>query len=359
MTVSMFLFAFLDWTTTTWFVVYSFALIFTFSISQAAVYTSSYSIGMSLFPSNQNTVLAIIDTIAGIGYVVGPIIGGLLYGYVGWFGSWAVTAGLAFICVICALIFLPFIKIDRIEGESIKDYLNIFRLLPNINLASIICVILVVTISWSYQYNSLGPFLERTYHMSYETIGYVMSVPNISYTLLLPIIGIASEKVGGRVFILLSLPVQMLALLFTPPLYYIFQDRAYHTRESVNVSILPLPDNPLGKDYSGVTYLGQALLGIGYTLAYGAMYVDMDRKTPDKLKKKLNNLPEILSSIRISSYFLANGLGPILSGYLESVLSFDDQTLIFIFVLIASFLLFTPLTVWNVVYTRIVRKRVL
>ena len=30
---------------------------------------------MALFPSNQNTVLAIIDTIAGIGYVVDPIIG--------------------------------------------------------------------------------------------------------------------------------------------------------------------------------------------------------------------------------------------------------------------------------------------
>ena len=184
-----------------------------------------------------------------------------------------------------------------------------------------------------------------------------MSVPNISYTILLPIIGIASEKLGGRVFIWLSLPVQMLALVFTPPLYYIFQDRAHHTRASVNASIFPLPHNSLERDYIGVTYLGQALLGVGYTLAYGAMYVDMDRKTPAILKKKLSNLPEILSSLRISSYFFANGIGPIISGYLESVLSFDDQTVIFIFVLIASFVLFTPLTIWNIVYPRVVRKR--
>ena len=357
MTVVMFLFAFLDRTTTTWFVVYSFALIFTFSISLAAIYTSSYSIGMGLFPNNQNTVLAIIDTVAGIGYVVGPIIGGLLYDNVGWFGSWTVTAALTLFCLINSLVFLPFIKIDNIEGESIKDYLNIFRLIPNVNLASIIGVNLVVTICWSYQYNSLGPFLERTYHLSYQTIGYVMSVPNISYTILLPIIGIASEKLGGRVFIWLSLPVQMLALVFTPPLYYIFQDRAHHTRASVNASIFPLPHNSLERDYIGVTYLGQALLGVGYTLAYGAMYVDMDRKTPAILKKKLSNLPEILSSLRISSYFFANGIGPIISGYLESVLSFDDQTVIFIFVLIASFVLFTPLTIWNIVYPRVVRKR--
>lgn len=83
----------------------------------------------------------------------------------------------------------------------------------------------------------------------------------------------------------------------------------------------------------------------------------MDRKTPAILKKKLSNLPEILSSLRISSYFFANGIGPIISGYLESVLSFDDQTVIFIFVLIASFVLFTPLTIWNIVYPRVVRKR--
>ena len=170
-----------------------------------------------------------------------------------------------------------------------------------------------------------------------------MSTPNISYTILLPIIGIASEKVGGRFLILLSLPFPILARILTPPLYYIFQDRAHRPRASVNSSIspLPVPSYP-GRDYSGVTYLGQALLGIEYTLAYGAMYVDMDRKRPARLKQKLGNLPEILSSVRVSSYFLANGLGPIFSGYLESVLSFDDQTVIFIFILIASFLLFTP-----------------
>ena len=355
--VCMFLFAFLDRMTPVWFVIFSFALIFTFSVSLAAVYTSSYSIGMALFPNNQNTVLAIIDTIAGTGYVVGPIIGGLLYDHIGWFGSWAVTAGLTFLCVISSLIFLPFIKIDKVEGESFKDYLNIFRLIPNINLAAIIGVILVITLSWSYQYNSLGPFLERTYHLSYQSIGYVMAVPNISYMVLLPIIGIASEKVGGRVFILLSLPVQILGLIFTPPMFYIFQDRAHHPRASVNASIFPLPaDSYPGRDYSGVTYLGQVLLGIGYTLAYGAMYVDMDRKTPAKLKKKLDNLPEILSSVRVSSYFLANGLGPIISGYLESVLSFDDQTVIFILILILSFLLFTSLTIWNFFYPRILKK---
>ncbi|KAI6654952.1 MFS-type transporter SLC18B1-like [Oopsacas minuta] len=358
LTVSMFLFAFIDRMVPILFAVYSFVLIITLAIGIAAVYTSSYSIGMALFPNHQNTVLAFIDTISGIGYVVSPIIGGALYDNTGWFWSWAVHSALALICTIIALIFLPLIKIESIQADSFSDYLNIFRLIPNVNILAVIIVNLVVTMCWSYQYNSLGPFLERTYGVSYVTIGYVMALPNLSYTILLPIVGIISERKGARIFILLSLPVHMVGLILTPPIYYIFQDRSRVPRPSVNTSIFPVPENNLTVNYIAITFFAQLLLGVGYTLAYGAMYVDMDKHVPQKLKKKLNNVPEILSSIRIATYFLANGVGPIVSGFLEPVLSFDDETLIFILALIATFLLFTPLSIWNMIYPKFLRKKI-
>ena len=357
LTVSLFLFGFLDRVDTFWFVFYSFALTLTISVSLAAIYTSSYSLGMAMFPANQNTVLAIIDTIGGIGYILGPIEGGLLFDRLGWSWTWVINAIVILVCTLFSLFYLPLIDIDRVESESIKDYLNIFRLIPNINVLAVIIVNLVITISWSYQYTSLGPFLERTYNSSSETIGYVFSIPNVSYTLLLPIIGIISEKCGARFFIWLSMPVQVLSLVLTPPLHYIFTDRAYSVRDTVNVSLFPIPGNSRGVNYIAVTFIGQFLIGVGYTLAFGAMYVDMECHTSDKLKKKLGNLPEILSSIRISTYFLANGLGPIMSGLLEPVISFDDETLVFIFVVILTFLLFTPLSIWNFIYLRHKRKK--
>ena len=337
--------------------IYSFVLTVAISVSLAAIYTSSYSLGMAMFPNNQNTVLAIIDTIAGLGYITGPIEGGLLYDKFGWSWVWIINSMLMLFCTLLSLAYLPLIKIDRVESESIKDYLNIFRLIPNINVLAVIIVNLVITISWSYQYTSLGPYLERTYNSTSETIGYVFSVPNVSYTILLPIIGIVSERFGTRFFVWLSMPVQLIALILTPPMYYIFPDRSHLVRETVNVSLFPLPENNMSVNYLGITFIGQFLLGVGYTLVFGAMYVDMENNVSDKLKKKLNNLPEILSSIRISSYFLANGMGPIVSGFLEPVFSFDDETLFFIFLIIITFICFTPLSIGNIIYSRFKRKK--
>ena len=352
LTVSLFLFGFLDRVDTFWFVFYSFVLTLTISIGLAAVYTSSYSIGMAMFPNNQNTVLAIIDTIGGFGYILGPIEGGLLFDRFGWSWTWYINSIVLLVCTLFSLFYLPLIDIDRVESESTKDYLNIFRLIPNINVLAVIMVNLVITISWSYQYTSLGPFLERTYNSSSETIGYVFSIPNISYTILLPIIGIISERCGARFFIWLSMPLQVISLVLIPPLCYIFTDRFYFVRDSVNVSLFPLPKNDRGRSYIGVTFVGQFLIGIAYTLSFGAMYVDMECHISDKLKKKLNNLPEILSSVRISTYYLAKSLGPIVSGLLDPLISFDDETLVFIFVVIVTFLFFTPLSICNFIYSR-------
>ena len=357
LSVSLFLYGFLDRVDTFWFIFYSYILTVTMSIGLAAIYTSSYSLGMALFPKNQNTVLAIIDTIGGIGYIIGPIEGGLLYANFGWSWTWIINSILMLVCTIFSLIYLPLIKIDKVESESLKDYLNIFRIIPNINVLAVIFVNLVITICWSYQYTSLGPFLERTYNSTSETIGYVFSVPNISYTVLLPIIGIVSERIGARFFIWLSLPVQLIALILTPPMYYLFPNRFHFPRDTVNISLFSLPESTNTTSYIGVTFIGQFLIGVGYTLTFGAMYVDMENNLSKKLKKKLNNLPEILSSVRISSYFLANGMGPIVSGILEPVLSFDDETMIFIFLIIATFLFFTPLSIWNIIYSQIKRKK--
>ena len=354
---ALFLFGFIDRMNTTWFIVYSFILIIVMSYSLAAIYTASYSIGMALFPNNQNTVLAVIDTIAGVGYTTGPIFGGLIFDKFGWFWVYFANAIFVFVGCVISIFLLPFIKIEKVESESIMDYLNIFRLLPNINILSVMLVNMVITIGWSYQYTSFGPFLERTYNSSSETIGYVFAVPNISYTILLPILGILSERTVSRLFIWLSLPVLIIALILTPPLCYIFTDRPFVQRPGINTTLLPLSPSTSDTNYLSVTVIGQILIGAAYTLAYAPMYVDMKRNVSEKTKKKLSNLAEVLSSIRIGTYFLANGMGPIISGIIEENLSFDDETFIFILVACATFLIFTPLSIGNVIFVFLKRRK--
>ena len=354
---SLFLFGLLNRTNTFWFIFYSFVLIIVMSYSMAAIYTASYSIGMALFPNNHNTVLSMVDTISGIGYITGPIVGGLIYDHLGWFWAYTINAVFVLFAFITAIFLLPVLKIEKIESENVKDYLNIFRLLPNINILSVVVVNMVVTIGWSYQYTSLGPFLERTYNSSSETIGYVFSVSNIGYTLLLPIIGIVSEKAFSRVFIWLSLPVLIISLILTPPLYYIFTDRYYVPRPSIKKTLLPLPHNLSKTNYLSATIIGHILVVVAFTLAYGPMYVDMKRNVPEKTRRKLSNLPEVLSSIRIATYFLATGLGRIIPGIIEQEYSFDDETLIFIFAAILAFVIFTPLSIVNLIFDIFKRKK--
>ena len=353
-TGTLFLFGFIDKMSPFWFDLYSFLFIVNFSYGLAAVSISSYSICMFLFPRNHNTVLALIDSISGVGFITGPIVGGLLYGNTSWLSTFSINTAIMLLCTVASLLLLFFLKLDSVQGESLTNYLNIFRLLPNPNIIAVIIVNIVLTLSWSYQYTSLGPFLERTYNSSTSTIGYALSTPNISYILLLPIIGVISERFGSRFFIWISIPIQICALILTPPLYYIFLDRAFVTRESVNInaSLIPVHENNVHNNYIFVTFIGQVLVGTGYTLAYGPMYVDMKQHISEELRTKLVNLPEILSSIRMATFFLANGLGPMSSGFIESGLSFDDETFIFILILMATFVFFTILSFANFMFKR-------
>ena len=158
-------------------------------------------------------------------------------------------------------------------------------------------------------------------------------------------------------FIWLSLPVLIISLILTPPLYYIFTDRYYVPRPSIKKTLLPLPHNLSKTNYLSATIIGHILVVVAFTLAYGPMYVDMKRNVPEKTKRKLSNLPEVLSSIRIATYFLATGLWRIIPGIIEQEYSFDDETLIFILAAILAFVIFTPLSIVNLILDICKRKK--
>lgn len=321
------------------FAIYSviFAIMQSYGIAATAI--PAYSIGMNLFPQHKNFVISLIDFSTGIGYMIGPALGGELYDHIGYSGTYLVTAILSGVGLITLIFFLPFLRLDSIEKEDYRDYINMFKFLKSGNVLVIVLNNVFVSMSWSILYSTYGRFLVTTYCVSSSIVGYAFAIPNFSYTFSLPVIGYLTDKISSvRIFIFIGLLLLALGLLLIPPAGYIFNDRPDIVYPNLTCPSHGDPSNGLGDStkFIVISFIGQFILGIGFVLAYNPSFPDLKKHT------RLFNLPnmdEKLSALRTASYYLGDGTGPIVSGILINYISFDHLLLIFICIMFILILL--------------------
>jgi len=106
-TMSFSLFAFLEPEQYTLFFVASIFLRGVQGVGAAIIMTCSYSFVINEMAREKDKYIGYIETTMGVGDTVGPAVGGLVYAYFGYVGTFMAFSGFIYIGIACSLIMIP------------------------------------------------------------------------------------------------------------------------------------------------------------------------------------------------------------------------------------------------------------
>ena len=139
--------------------------------------------------------LAILDSLFGLGMLAGPLIGGVLYKYGGFYLPFVVTGGsLAMSFIIALFIFkYKFEYSPALYGETKESMTKFSTLLkiPQVTTACLIQGICGISVSWYLP--TIQPFLEAEFHLREVETGGLLMLDGVMYALATPMWGWAVD----------------------------------------------------------------------------------------------------------------------------------------------------------------------
>ncbi|XP_077989873.1 MFS-type transporter SLC18B1-like [Glandiceps talaboti] len=170
------------------FVAYCFLVRGVEALGASASYTSSYAIMAKDFPDNLATVVGISEIFTGLGFMIGPPLGGYLYQVSGYTVPFASLGTFTLIIAGLNIFILPNQSGNAItESGSLLKYL----MMP----ASWLTVICVLTQGMAYSF--LDPVLAKhlnKFHLGSALVGVIFLVSCASYTFSAFVFGWLSDK---------------------------------------------------------------------------------------------------------------------------------------------------------------------
>uniref|UniRef100_A0A0A9Z5S3 Major facilitator superfamily (MFS) profile domain-containing protein n=1 Tax=Lygus hesperus TaxID=30085 RepID=A0A0A9Z5S3_LYGHE len=171
------------------FITLSFILRMTESLGSTAALVSAFSITAAVFPKSVATTFATLEAFYGLGYIVGPTLGGLLFSLGGYVLPFAVMGTAMIIGTIFVFMVLPPINPSSNDFGHIKvkDVLKI----PGVLLDSTCTV--ATSISMGFLAATLEPHI-REFGLSSILNGLMFIISGGTYALIAPIVGRLCDK---------------------------------------------------------------------------------------------------------------------------------------------------------------------
>uniref|UniRef100_A0A1B6M1Z0 Major facilitator superfamily (MFS) profile domain-containing protein n=1 Tax=Graphocephala atropunctata TaxID=36148 RepID=A0A1B6M1Z0_9HEMI len=183
--ISAILFGMLDYVMDhDWFISLSFLLRMTESLGSTAALVAAFSITAAVFPQSIGTTFATLEVFYGVGYIVGPTIGGILFA-IGGYKLPFVVNGLAMLmfALLIAYILPPLYQEVRPKPQAgIMEFLCV----PGVLLNSV--AVVATAISMGYYSATLEPHL-REFKLSSIAMGLMFVVSGGTYACVAPIVG--------------------------------------------------------------------------------------------------------------------------------------------------------------------------
>lgn len=194
------------------------------AVGESALPTAAMAIASrQVSPANEGKAVAACETCFGVGSMLGPSIGGLLYDLGGFPLPFAVFGGAQCVVILVTMVFLreadsSYSSLDVEEEEKVtwKHLLSA----PGIPVS---CLgLMFAGIAWTWCFASLQPFLAATYQFTPSTTGLVFLAFGAAYTVSTPVLGSLTD--GGlspyTAIVLgnLGIGVALAALAPSPPL---------------------------------------------------------------------------------------------------------------------------------------------
>ena len=284
-------------------------------VTNNASWACMNSILISIFPSHSARVLSYGEVLTGLGYMIGPAMGSILYDKRGFIMPFLSTGVIAIILSICLIFIIPE---EKCEIEQLTETNNDIDKTKNLSLSSIFSTPrilfpfidnMICFMGTGMMEAMLEPYAKEKVMFSQEQVGLTFMIYGLTYGIGSPMAGYFCDKIKNTSFVSLSGNiVLMIAFAFLAPSHFI------HINPSkclIQVMI--------------------AMAGLGYVLVMVSSFIRARNETlkqgySDSIKTNL-----MISSVWSSSFYLGNFMGPTIGGFFVDELGFPWTTALFSF----------------------------
>merc|ERR1712018_174035 len=283
------------------------ALSFTLRIIEACgnsgFLTGSFSMIAKEFPDNVATMFAILETFFGLGMILGPFIGGLLYEIGGFIFPFVILGGCLIAATMFVVVVLPRARDSQQENEEKPSMVSALKV-PSIIMScySVACA----AASLGFLQATLEPHL-REYHMNAVQIGAMFVVNGGVYGVAAPVFGMVCDRYSPKSIAFLGAVLMIISFGL----------------------IGPLPFLPIGKS-KGLIIFTLVLQGIGLGAQVVSGFADAHRQAI------LNGFPDtidaygLISGLWTSVFALGAFIGPTLAGIMFDAVGFPWAAMLII-----------------------------
>ncbi|XP_067057633.1 MFS-type transporter SLC18B1-like isoform X1 [Acropora muricata] len=284
------------------FVVFCFLLRIVMAFGGAAADTASFAIVAGEFGSNIGVVTGAMETFTGLGFMLGPPLGGVLYSAGGFKLPFIVMGGVLLAIVPVVMIILP---MDKNTVQKKKGALFQVLKIPGITVIGF--SVLVSGIVLGFLDPTFAPYMKK-FGLGPSKVGFIFLLCAFCYAVSAPLVGWICDKTGK------TRPIMLIGALL------------------LIIGILTLAPAPF------LTFLPQRkvwLVCLSMGLLGAAVSAYQVPCMPDMLETaRENGMPEditthgVLSGIFNATASIGAFLGPTVSGLTENYLTFEWSTVV-------------------------------
>lgn len=296
------------------FIIYSFIIRILESLGATAALIAAFSLTAACFPDSMATTFATLEVFYGLGYIVGPTVGGFLFSVGGFTLPFFVIGFATLLIAVVVSVFIPSVQATHDENDDQTKISKILKV-PAVLLDSVsICA---ASSSMGFYTAVLEPHL-REFNISSIAVGFMFIISGGTYAFVAPVVGRICDKYANprKVIIWGCL---LITLSF--------------------VLVGPLPYSGIPKTLA-ICILGLVIHGLGLGCIMVPTFIDalksaIDAGFPDDLSTY-----GMLSGLWSSSFALGAFVGPSVAGFLYDRVGFQYGSL---FVIVCHLLLFVVL----------------
>lgn len=292
-------------------------------VGSAMEETAAYAIIADIDVERVSLYLGICEISTGLGYMVGPPLGGALFS-LGGFAAPFIILGLALLPTAALIHYKVPLDNHRLGKEEARSDVTMQMLLRNPQVVVIALASMLANSDYAFLEPTLGAHLaDQGIAKSPDAIGMLFSVSSITYTLACPVIGVLAnrERFGPRPIIVSGLLLQLLGFLLIGP-----------------SPLLRLKSLQVGQMITSLV-----LFGVGESMSMTPVMDDMMHSCGGDADSCVNSL----SSLMAASFSLGQMLGPLIGSALTSRFSFAWACTVMALVLLLHTSLIMVAEVWS------------
>ncbi|XP_075235423.1 MFS-type transporter SLC18B1-like isoform X2 [Lycorma delicatula] len=284
------------------FIILSFAIRIVEALGNAAFLIATFAIIAVEFPENVATTFASLETCFGLGLIVGPTVGGILYQVGGYTTPFVVLGSALFLSAIMTAFVLPDHPDRDIDSKAGSSLMQVIRI-PGVLLAA--ASIIVTSMSIGFLSATLEPHL-RQFNLQPAVLGLMFVINGGTYALTAPCWGWLCDgsRLQPKVATVIGCILLIIAFLIIGPAPF------FNLKPSLWLTIVGLVMHGLGIAAQLVSSFTDALRT---AIAYGFP----------------NNLETygLISGLWTSTFALGAFIGPSVAGILYDTWDFPRATL--------------------------------